>query len=394
MGRFLSYINCAISLVQGYKGDVPFATFSKKFFAANKKYGSNDRRQINALCYSFFRMGFPSPKMTPEERMMTGFFLCSTEPSPLLERMNPQWNEMASANLDNKLEICGTFFSGQNIFPFPGELSDGVEPVSWQKSLFSQPRLFIRTRPQHMIAVLKKLEKSKTSFEQVGDHCISLPVSFDAANLFTIDKEVVIQDYSSQQVLNYLAGYLHDRQPVSKPKPFSVWDCCAASGGKSILLHDIPGVKFELTISDIRPSIILNLHQRFARAGIKEYNYFIADISSEGFNPPATGFDCVICDAPCTGSGTWGRTPEQLYLFNRASIGMFSQRQKKIVQNVFPHLREDGLFIYITCSIFRKENEEVVEFLRDKFNAKVLHQELIRGYDKQADSMFVAVMQK
>src|SRR5690606_27157702 len=113
----------------------------------------------------------------------------------------------------------------------------------------------------------------------------------------------------------------------------SVWDCCAASGGKSILAKDILK-NIQLTVSDIRKSILINLEKRFASAGIKAYTAKVADLTdpsfshsplapSERFSRAGThhsAFDLIICDAPCSGSGTWARTPEQLYNWTEARL--------------------------------------------------------------------------
>ena len=68
--------------------------------------------------------------------------------------------------------------------------------------------------------------------------------------------------------------------------------------------------------------------------------------------------------------------------------------QQQIVSNVIPHLQKDGIFIYITCSVFKKENEEMVDYIKQKFHLQFLQMELLKGYDKKADSMFVAVFVK
>jgi 16S rRNA (cytosine967-C5)-methyltransferase len=62
------------------------------------------------------------------------------------------------------------------------------------------------------------------------------------------------------------------------------------------------------------------------------------------------------------------------------------------VSNAIPHLKPGGSFIYITCSVFRKENEEVVTFIKENFQLKLKNMEILKGYDKKADSMFVAVL--
>ena len=102
----------------------------------------------------------------------------------------------------------------------------------------------------------------------------------------------------------------------------------------------------------------------------------------------------IICDAPCTGSGTWSRTPEQLSFFNLNDLEKYSGIQKRIAGNVVPHLKKDGIFVYITCSVFKEENEAVAGFIRDTLHLNLLHQEILKGFDWRADNMFVAVFKK
>lgn len=66
----------------------------------------------------------------------------------------------------------------------------------------------------------------------------------------------------------------------------------------------------------------------------------------------------------------------------------------QIVSNAIPHLQKGGIFIYITCSVFKKENEGIVNFIKEKFHLQSLQMELLKGYDKKADSMFTAAFIK
>ena len=152
--------------------------------------------------------------------------------------------------------------------------------------------------------------------------------------------------------------------------------------------------KIELTVSDIRETILKNLHQRFKSAGIINYESFVTDLSLADNKTIKKDFDLIICDAPCSGSGTWGRTPEQLVYFKRSTLQNYVDSQKKILSNAIPHLKRAGLLVYITCSVFEAENEGVVNFITESLNGKLLDMQLLKGYQQQSDSMFVAVFKK
>jgi 16S rRNA (cytosine967-C5)-methyltransferase len=98
---------------------------------------------------------------------------------------------------------------------------------------------------------------------------------------------------------------------------------------------------------------------------------------------------------PCSGSGTWGRTPEQLSFFQKNKIQEYADLQREIISNVVPHLAVDGYLLYITCSVFKKENEGNVQLIQQKFpSLQLIHQEILIGYDKKADTMFAALFKK
>jgi len=134
-----------------------------------------------------------------------------------------------------------------------------------------------------------------------------------------------------------------------------------------------------------------NLHQRFRKAGIDKYDYFVCDLAKGKSPLPNIHYSNIICDVPCSGSGTWGRTPEQLYFFKVDKINYYTALQQKIITNAMAQLKPGGHFIYITCSVFAAENEKQVAFIKKQFQVELLQMEFLKGYDKQADSMFVAV---
>jgi 16S rRNA (cytosine967-C5)-methyltransferase len=396
--RYQSYLNTTKKIINSYKGEEPLANYLKKFFAADKKYGSKDRKYVSSLCYAYFRLGKAAAAGSTEENILTGLFLSETIYNEVIHFFKPEWDEWIGKPVEEKIALVN--FDVKNIFPFNDALTAAINYSQFCQSFLTQPKLFLRIRPNKKNIVIQKLQKAKIPLALTDDDCIALSNATKLDSIIQTDKEAVIQDYNSQQVFNFLKTFNFGKDAVT------AWDCCAASGGKSILLYDVLKRNVALTVSDIRLSILLNLHQRFFKAGIKSYDYFLGDLNVNEFKFPALNskgtnggsiqhnYQLIVCDAPCTGSGTWSRTPENLAYFNTAAIDEYASKQKQIAANTIAYLEKDGLVVYITCSVFKKENEEVANFLKEKFHLQILHMELLKGYDKKADSMFVAVLKK
>ena len=390
-----SYINSAAQIIGQYNGQEPFAVFLKKYFSQHKKFGSKDRKQVSHLCYCYFRLGKSLLSLSAEERILLGLFFCSAESNEILAVLRPDWNDKVNLKPEEK---CSLFndpelvegCSKLSIFPWKEELTGGIEHERFAESFFVQPDLFLRLRPGKENRVKQKLQNAGIEFRVIKDDCIALSNSSRLDELIEMNKEAVVQDYSSQRVGELLLPVTRERQAE---EVIRVWDCCAASGGKSIMLYDInPAI--DLTVSDIRESILINLRKRFTEAGIRKYKTFSADLSATGFKQQQSDYDLIICDAPCTGSGTWSRTPEQLFYFDVNKIDNYSSLQKQIVSNTIPFLKKGGHFLYITCSVFKKENEEIVNFIKRKFALDMIRTEVIKGYGIKADTMFAALFRK
>ncbi|HEY0067838.1 MAG TPA: methyltransferase domain-containing protein [Flavisolibacter sp.] len=378
-----SYLQTARRILELYDGSAPFAVWLKQFFKNHKKHGSRDRRHIAHLCYCCFRLGSALEHLGGDEQVVCGAFLCSTGPDALLEQLNPDLNAMAGNPLAQKIKWLeeNKGFSLQKLFPAYGSLSPAIDGEEFCRSHFIQPDLFLRIRPGQESSVKQKLEKAGIPYAEKSSHTIALPNSTRTEDLPEADTEVVIQDLSSQRTLDLLLPLLDCTRPLT------VWDCCAASGGKSLLLHDrCPSAR--LTVSDIRESILANLQKRFQRAGISQYRSLVFDASRQSLS---NKFDVVLCDAPCSGSGTWGRTPEQLRFFPKEKISHYSGLQKSIVLNASRSLRTGGYFLYITCSVFKEENESVVAYIQQNTALRLLASQYYKGYGDKADTLFVAV---
>jgi len=388
--HFHRYLNYAIAILAKYNGTEPFHLYLKKYFSTNKKHGSKDRKQITSLCYNYFRVGIAvSPSIDISEKLLLATFLVENKFSPLLEKLKPEWNEHIHLDISFKLEMVKDFFSLEKIFPHPDEISKQINFKDFCFAFLIQPKLFIRLRPGYKNIVFDKLKSAGISFEKINETCATFSNTEKVSEVIHIDKEAVIQDYNSQQTLNLFTSQIkHNTSYIS------LWDCCAASGGKSILAFDLLK-NIKLTVSDTRKSILENLQKRFAKAGIKNYHSFVADLSVS--LPQKTILerqDFIIADVPCSGSGTWARTPEQLHFFSKKKIEEHSVLQQKIVSNAIKYLNENGYLLYITCSVFKKENEQNVDFFQKNLNLQLIKSEYLKGYKMQADTLFAALFKR
>lgn len=383
MSKFHSYITSAKSIVDAYKKGTPLSHQLKLFFQSDKKYGSRDRKTISSICYNYFRtFNILQSIESFEEKMIKATFLCESEENELLKSFSPDLNEFVGFELRDKIEYLK--LDADALFLFNDKLSSFINAEKYSDSYFCQPDVFIRIRPGKNNKVIESLKKSAIHFTVVSENTISIDNGTSVENCLQLNKDAVIQDLSSQHVFDFFA------KERDKEKTENVWDCCAASGGKSILLYDICNGKVKLTVSDVRENILTNLQLRFKDAGIGIQKKFVQDLTEKSGLLLDEKFSVILCDVPCSGSGTWSRTPEQYFSFDEAQLIDFTNRQKNIIINTIAHLAKDAWFIYITCSVFKAENEDMVDFIQDNFSCQLLEMKYLKGYENKADSMFVA----
>jgi 16S rRNA (cytosine967-C5)-methyltransferase len=156
------------------------------------------------------------------------------------------------------------------------------------------------------------------------------------------DGRVAIQDEASQ-----LVGLL-----VGRGK--RILDCCAAPGGKTrILASENPGASI----------VALELHPHRARLLRRLVPAKNVEVIQSDVNQFATGagFDRVLADAPCSGTGTLTRNPEIKWRLKPQDLIDLQARQIAILHSAMRHVAPGGKLAYSTCSLEREENEIVVE---------------------------------
>ncbi len=164
----------------------------------------------------------------------------------------------------------------------------------------------------------------------------------DLTRLRRESPSIVIQDEGSQLVA-LLVG-----------KGLEILDCCAAPGGKARLLaHRNPDARV----------VAAELHPHRARllrklVPARNLHVIVADARALPLQP---GFDRVLADVACSGTGTLARNPEIKWRLTREDLFEFERRQLEILRCVLPQVAPGGRLVYSTCSVEREENEQVVE---------------------------------
>ena len=101
-------------------------------------------------------------------------------------------------------------------------------------------------------------------------------------------------------------------------------------------------------------------------------------------------FDGIILDVPCSGSGTWKRSPESAYFFDDATMKHYTALQKKIIDNVLPSLKIGAQLIYSTCSVFQSENEAQIKYIEESHQLKLKEFSYFNNYENGSDWVFGA----
>ena len=390
MSIAFSRINIAATLIKEYTGTNPLPVYLKNYFAQHKKFGSKDRKHISHLVFAYYRLGNSIAGWQIIDALHLAIFLTNNTPniwSALFEedQLN-NWPLSIAERL--KLAISKyPFFEIKKLFPLANYIGNLTNQQIFIESHLHQPNIFIRIRPGNYEVVINKLNAAGIDYTLINDTCVMCLPDQKLQDIFWLNGEIVIQDRSSQRI----GELLNVIKSTSNSPIISIWDACAASGGKSILATDmLPNVKILAT--DIRPQILKNLQLRFLDANITNYSTKVFDASNVQLKLNEGPFDLVIADVPCSGSGTWSRSPENLVSFNEEVLNNYQYLQQKIINTTVRKVKKGGYYLYITCSVFKAENEDQLTFISKEFpHLKLLHQQYFEGFQVKADTLYAAL---
>lgn len=158
-------------------------------------------------------------------------------------------------------------------------------------------------------------------------------------------------------------------QTTDLSRNLRVLDLCAAPGGKSTLLSGLISQESLLVANDTIRSRASILTETITKWGYG--NTLVTQNDPAAFSALEGYFDIIFVDAPCSGEGMF-RTEIAAKEWSESSANHCSDRQKRILMDIWPALKENGLLVYSTCTFNPGENEENIKWLIDRKKADSL----------------------
>jgi NOL1/NOP2/sun family putative RNA methylase len=195
---------------------------------------------------------------------------------------------------------------------------------------------------------------------------------------------------------------------VDLSRPLRLLDLCAAPGGKSTHLLSLISDESLLVSNEViktRASILSENIQKWGKA-----NVVVTNTDPKHIGELGGYFDVVVVDAPCSGEGLFRKDPDAISEWSEDNVNLCSLRQRRILSDIWPAIKENGVLIYCTCTYNAAENEDNmvwlseqhdVEFIKvgDKFSAEEITKGKAIGYRfyphrVEGEGFFLCVVRK
>ena len=151
------------------------------------------------------------------------------------------------------------------------------------------------------------------------------------------------------------------RQLVDLSQPLKVLDLCAAPGGKSTHIQSLISPDSLLVSNEVIRSRAAVLKQNIIKWG--SANVVVTNNDPAHFARLDNFFDLMVVDAPCSGSGLFRKDPAAVEEWSIDAVQLCASRQKRILADALPALRQGGLLLYATCSYSQEEDESISDWL-------------------------------
>lgn len=437
----IGHITELVDLIQ--KSPLPADRVVARFFLERRYSGSRDRRIISENTYGLFRYAYrierliqealgqlaiPVPPVYPKIWMVAAYTvgIRNDPPEKVIEEIGAQWNT-AEPRVD-PLAFC-RIIGLQKDLKFVG--TDPIERISvqysfprWMVELWSvqygrdeteklcdalnqQAPLTIRVNalktdvPECMKRLAQEgITSERTRFSPFG---LVLPKRVNFSALMSYREGLYEIQEEGSQIISLLAS----------PQPSDVViDACAGGGGKSLHLAALMQNQGTILALDVGEHRLKQLTHRSQRAGASIIVPRLITNDTQTIDDLLMAADCVMIDAPCSGSGTIRRNPLLKWRLTIDDVKKYARTQRELLERYSRCAKVGGIVVYATCSLFRTENDDVIEdFVREhqdfiiQKSQPLLDRWGIRGFDKEdvirllpsihgSDGFFIAALRR
>ena len=329
-----------------------FPSLLQKRLGHDKRFGSRDRRIYRALAYASVRHLPWVEAASTDLRPRLALWLAGDEPvlAPLRTQLLAEWPPLPVSPAEQASTLysrLGRPVTVDQLFPdwLAAEAPTLTGPA--RDILLTRALLWLRLQTADSSAVDTWLRAEGIPFRTHSllpdARAILAEVDLARSPLYE-SGAFEIQDLGSQLIL-----------VLAAPRPGTRWlDACAGAGGKTLQLARLLGPAGHVDATDIRPAALAELCTRATRAGLR-------NIATLATSPSADRlYDGVLVDAPCSGSGTWRRSPHLRWQTTAADLRRHHERQLAILSANAAHVRPGGTLVYATCSLAHTENDDTV----------------------------------
>jgi len=162
--------------------------------------------------------------------------------------------------------------------------------------------------------------------------------------------EIEIQDEGSQ-----LAALFAGAHPGEQ-----VIDLCAGAGGKTLELAAAMENRGQIYATDTDKRRLVAIHERITRADARNIQVRTPRGAADVLADLAGRADLVLIDAPCTGTGTWRRSPDAKWRIRPGALKERNREQEAVLERAVPLVKPGGRIAYVTCSVLAEENGDQV----------------------------------
>tara|TARA_R110002110_G_scaffold284986_1_gene499075 strand:+ start:55435 stop:56718 length:1284 start_codon:yes stop_codon:yes gene_type:complete len=356
------------------RGDAPADAVLADWFRGHRFAGSGDRRAIREAVYADFRTG-----------ALRRWAVQAADGDP----DNPRLRVIAGLALETSGEVA-TLFDGAGYGPPPlsseeqglsetvGKLDMAAAPDhvngncpadlyplfvdQWDEAAADELTALNQTASVDLRVNTLRATREEAQARLAADGYDAAPTPYSASGLRGTARG------NFQQLGAYRAGMIDPQDESSQlvtmlvdaGPGLRVLDYCAGAGGKALALAAASANQAEIVACDVSRSRLAHMEPRAARLGVAGVRS-LAVPADEAPEELKNWADRVLIDAPCSGTGTWRRSPDMRWRTSPEAIAAYTHEQDKLLDIAATMLRAGGRIIYAVCSVLESEGRARVD---------------------------------